>query len=97
MKYRLSSRFSGLHSWKLVAPLLAILLIESGGQLMENATKTASCDDASRANFADRLLSRALTERRRPDTLTGRIFGTFAKNDKAKTKVEDDKVLAGAG
>lgn len=65
---------------------------------MENATKTESCDDAGRANYANRLLSRTLTERRRPDTVTGRIFGIFAKNDKANAKVEaGSEVLVGAG
>ncbi|MCC6980121.1 MAG: hypothetical protein IT343_17515 [Candidatus Melainabacteria bacterium] len=71
---------------------------------MENATKT-SCDDAGRANFANRLLSRALTERRRPDTVSSRIFGSFSKNVISDSqsqangaKLEDDgKVLAGAG
>lgn len=68
---------------------------------MENATNT-SCDDSSRANYANRLLSRAITERRRPDSVSSRIFGIFAKSDSRTeskdTKREDDsKVLAGAG
>jgi len=64
---------------------------------MENATK-ASCDDASQAGYANRLLSRALTERRRPDNVTSRIFGMFSKNEKESAKIEDDnKVLVGAG
>jgi hypothetical protein len=65
---------------------------------MENATKSQSCDDDGRANYANRLLSRAITERRKPDTVTGRLFGIFAKNEKPEAKIEDDsKVLAGAG
>jgi hypothetical protein len=50
-------------------------------------------------------LSRALTERRRPDTVSSRIFGSFSKNVISDSqsqangaKLEDDgKVLAGAG
>ncbi len=64
---------------------------------MESVTKSPSCDDAGRANYANRLLSRAITERRKPDTVTGRLFGIFAKNEKVDAKIEDDsKVLAGA-
>ncbi len=65
---------------------------------MENATKSQSCDDVSRANYANRLLSRAITERRKPGTVTGRLFGMFAKNEKPESKIEDDsRVLAAAG
>lgn len=65
---------------------------------MENATKSQVCDDVGRANYANRLLSRAITERRKPDSVTGRFFGMFAKNEKAIAKIDDDsKVLAGAG
>lgn len=67
---------------------------------MEQATRSQVCDDAGRANYANRLLSRAIHERRKPDTVTGRIFGMFAKSEKtvaAKEIVDDSKVLAGAG
>ncbi|MBA3994744.1 MAG: hypothetical protein C0469_14595 [Cyanobacteria bacterium DS2.3.42] len=65
---------------------------------MENATNSQSCDDVGRANYANRLLSRAITERRKPGTVTGRLFGMFAKNEKLETKIEDDsRVLVGAG
>ncbi|HIA51575.1 MAG TPA: hypothetical protein EYN91_05730 [Candidatus Melainabacteria bacterium] len=65
---------------------------------MENATESQVCDDASRTNYANRLLSRAIHERRKPDTVTGRLFGMFAKNEKTIAQVEDgSKVLAGAG
>lgn len=65
---------------------------------MEQATKSQVCDDTSRANYANRLLSRAIHERRKPDTVTGRIFGMFAKNEKSLAKIDDDsKSLAGAG
>lgn len=71
---------------------------------MENATNT-SCDDSSRANYANRLLSRAITERRRPDTVSSRIFGIFAKgsnsdsqsHEKDAKREDDSKVLTGAG
>ncbi|MBA3855535.1 MAG: hypothetical protein C0507_01380 [Cyanobacteria bacterium PR.3.49] len=70
---------------------------------MENATNT-SCDDSSRANYANRLLSRAITERRRPDTVSSRIFGIFAKSNSDSQSLEQDakreddsKVLTGAG
>lgn len=65
---------------------------------MENATKSQVCDDVSRANYANRLLSRAIHERRKPETVTGRFFGMFAKSEKAIAKTEDNsKVLVGAG
>ncbi len=65
---------------------------------MEDATKSQACDDACRANYANRLLSRAIHERRKPDTVTGRIFGMFAKNESSIAKVEEEsKSLVGAG
>ena len=65
---------------------------------MEQATKSQVCDDTGRANYANRLLSRAIHERRKPDTVTGRIFGMFAKNEKSVAKIDDDsKSLAGVG
>jgi len=65
---------------------------------MENATKSQVCDDASRINYANRLLSRAIHERRKSDTVTERLFGMFAKQEKAIAKAEDaEKFLVGAG
>lgn len=65
---------------------------------MEDATKSQACDDASRANYANRLLSRAIHERRKPGTVTGRIFGMFAKNESSLASVESEgKSLVGAG
>jgi len=65
---------------------------------MEDATKSQACDDASRANYANRLLSRAIHERRKPETVTGRIFGMFAKNERSAARLEDEsKFLVGAG
>lgn len=56
---------------------------------MENATNT-SCDDSSRANYANRLLSRAITERRRPDTAK-------QSNLRHLCKIKQRFSIAGAG
>lgn len=61
---------------------------------MEERTTFDTSGNGEGRNFANRLLTRALTERKRPQTLSNRWFD-FAKPDKnVKPEIEEKELAA---